>query len=576
MMVERAGLIIILAYLLVNIPHFQRLLEKRQRWSSKVQLIIIFSLFAVISNFSGVEIMGNEIIVGRVITQLGPGSSLANTRVLTIGVSGLIGGPAVGFLVGTFSAIIRLWQGGLDPFIYVASSLFIGLFSGLYGKQFIKKKKFPNEKEGAIAGLMMEVVQMVCILTLGSNLQDSMGLVSFIVLPMVLTNSFGTALFLSIINSSRRQRNQAKAVQTHDVLELANKTLPYFRSGLDEKSSQKAASIIKDLIQVDAVSITDQENVLAHVGAASDHHKAGREIYTDLTREVIETEEIKEVHSHEEIGCPNPDCPLEAAVIIPLYTKEKVLGTLKLYFTNEEDLTFVEKQLAEGLGNIFSTQIELGQAETESRLLQDAEIKSLQAQVNPHFFFNSLNTIGALIRVDSEKARELIVQLSHFFRVNLQGTRNNLIQLSKELQQVKAYVELEQARFPGRVEMILEVEGSLERVLVPPFLIQVLVENAYKHAFQGRKTENKMIVSVFEDQEEIVVQVKDNGYGIPSEKLADLGNKIVFSKNGTGSALENLNKRLITLFGKEAKLNFNSNNHGTTVMCRFPRRTEED
>ncbi|WP_186318575.1 histidine kinase, partial [Dermacoccus nishinomiyaensis] len=78
-----------------------------------------------------------------------------------------------------------------------------------------------------------------------------------------------------------------------------------------------------------------------------------------------------------------------------------------------------DKQMASGLAEIFSSQIELGQAEMQSALLRDAEIKSLQAQVNPHFFFNAINTISAMIRINSEKARDLLLQLSQFFRSNL-------------------------------------------------------------------------------------------------------------------------------------------------------------
>ena len=127
---------------------------------------------------------------------------------------------------------------------------------------------------------------------------------------------------------------------------------------------------------------------------------------------------------------------------------QEVAGTLKFYFTNEYDNTTSTKQLARGLADIFSSQLELGQAEMQSKLLKDAEIKSLQAQVNPHFFFNAINTISALVRIDSEKARKLLLQLSQFFRSNLQGARNNTITLEKELQQVDAYLALEQARFP--------------------------------------------------------------------------------------------------------------------------------
>lgn len=575
-MLERAGLIIILAYLLVNIPSFQNLVDERRQLDAKAGLILIFGIFAVISNFTGVEIQSSQVIIDQLFSPLSPESSLANTRVLTIGVSGIIGGPIVGVMVGLISALIRFGQGGADPYIYVVSSLLIGAFSGWYGQQFMQKKRWPDYKEGAAVGALMEVVQMACILTLGSDFGNSWELVSFIILPMTLTNSIGTAMFLFILNSARRQEEQTRAVQTHDVLQLANATLPYFRSGLDEESCAKVADIIQRFIKVDAVSLTNQDSILAHVGAASDHHKPSKKIVTDLSREVIHTGEMKEAHSHEEIGCMHPGCPLEAAIVIPLKVKERTEGTLKLYFTDSDELTFVERQLAEGLGNIFSSQLELGQAEEESRLLQDAEIKSLQAQVNPHFFFNALNTISALIRVDSEKARTLLIQLSRFFRSNLQGARTNLISLSKELEQVEAYRQLEQARFPERVEMHMDVEDGVEESLVPPFLIQILVENAFKHAFGTRKQGNEIRVVIRKREGCIHIAVKDNGYGLDAEKSRKIGEVAVTSESGTGSALENLNKRLVSLFGEESKLQFTSDEKGTTVTCTLPAKVRED
>lgn len=575
-MLERGGLIIILAYLLINIPRFQHLIQDRQRWSVKLQLIFIFGLFAIVSNFTGVEIAENEIIIDQLFSQLTPNSSLANTRVLTIGVSGIIGGPFVSFWVGLVSGIVRFWQGGANPHTYLISSLLIGLLSGFYGKKFIQNKTLPSIKEGALAGALMEAVQMLCIIVFGSNLQSSLEVVQFVALPMMLTNSIGTAMFLSILDTARRQEEQTRAVQTHDVLQLANETLPYFRSGFDQASAMKAAELIRRFTKVDAVSITNQESILAHVGAASDHHQPSEEILTGLSKEVIRTGKTKEAHTHEEISCNHEGCPLAAAIVIPLNIHGKVGGSLKFYFTDENRLTFVERQWAEGLGSIFSSQLELGQAETEARLLQDAEIKALQAQVNPHFFFNALNTISALIRINSEKARSLLAQLSHFFRSNLQGVRKNLLPLSKELEQVEAYRQLEQARFPKRVEMQTKVDPELKNVLVPPFLIQVLVENAFKHAFGNRKSGNKIIVSAKKQKNKVTIQVKDNGQGIDPEKMPYLGNAVVSSESGTGSALENLNRRLMSLFGEHSKLQFDSNEEGTSVVCTIPIKTEEE
>lgn len=575
LMLERGGLIIILAYLLVNIRHFRHLIQERQEWKVKGQLILIFSVFAIISNFTGVEIARGEIIIDQLFSQLAPDSSLANTRVLTIGVSGIIGGPFVGFSVGLLSGLVRFWQGGMDPHTYLISSIVIGLLSGSFGKRFIENHTLPSIKQGAVVGALMEGVQMFCIITLGSHFEESLGVARFVSLPMILTSTIGTAIFLSVIDSARRQEEQTRAVQTHDVLQLANETLPYFRSGFDERSAQKAAEIIRCFMKVDAVSITNKERILAHVGAASDHHRPTKAILTDLSKEVLQTGEIKEVHSREAIGCHHADCPLEAAVVIPLEIQGDIAGTLKFYFTDEMKLTFVERQWAEGLGSIFSSQLELGKLETEARLLKDAEIKTLQAQVNPHFFFNALNTISALIRIDSEKARALLIQLSRFFRSNLQGYRKNLLPLAKELEQVEAYCQLEQARFPERVAMNVHIEEGLEEALVPPFLIQILVENAFKHAFSHRKTGNKVSVSVETEAEQMLIQVKDNGQGIHPEKMPHLGDAVVSSESGTGSALENLNRRLISLFGQKAKLKFGSNEAGTTVKCVIPIKREE-
>ena len=431
---------------------------------------------------------------------------------------------------------------------------------------------YPTILTGAIIGAVNECIQMACILIFANDTSAAWTLVEFIGIPMILINSIGTAIFLSIILSTLQQEEQARAIQTHDVLELANKTLPYFRSGLNETSARPVAEIILNLMKVSAVAITNKTDILTHVGAGSDHHVAKKEIITHLSKEVIRTGHLKEAHSKEDIGCNNPNCPLVAALVIPLMINDKVAGTLKFYFTNENDITTSTKQLARGLADIFSSQLELGQAETHSKLLRDAEIKSLQAQVNPHFFFNAINTISALVRIDSEKARKLLLQLSQFFRSNLQGAHNNTITLEKELQQVEAYLSLEQARFPDRFTIKYNIDNSCHNALIPPFIIQILVENAIKHAFKHRRKDNIVHVDVRPnpDAHTLQIVVRDNGSGIAQDILPLIGQMSVTSETGTGSALENLNRRLIGLYGTAASLHFESTNEGTTVRCDIP------
>lgn len=496
---------------------------------------------------------------------------------LTIGVAGLVGGPFVSVFVGILSGVFRLYMGGAEAYTYLISSLFIGLISGYYGRQALEQHQYPTIAKSALIGGMMEIVQMICIFSFAQDKQYAMDLIALIGLPMIVVNSAGTAIFMSIISSTLKQEEQMRAVQTHDVLELTNQTLPYFKEGLNEDSAKHVAMIIKDLMKVSAVAITNRHDILAHVGAGSDHHIPKKEIITHLSKAVLQTGELKEVHTKEEIGCTHPHCPLHAALVIPLKMHGKVTGTLKMYFTNPTNLTFVERQLAEGLAEIFSSQIELGEAEMQSKLLKDAEIKSLQAQVNPHFFFNAMNTISALVRIDSEKARELLLELSHFFRSNLQGSRQNTITLEKELSQVTAYLSLEQARFPGRFDVTFDVPEKVKQASVPPFLIQILVENAVKHAFPNRKKGNTIKVGArLKDAQQLYIEVSDNGRGIPPDKLTQLGQKVVESESGTGSALENLNLRLKGLFSEQAALHFDSDDTGTCVWCTLPYQQKED
>ena len=106
LLLERVGLIIILAYILMNSSYFKNTMQQRQMWPSKWQLCLIFSLFALMSNFTGIVIRNGDILSGSIYFHLDDDVSLANTRVLTIGVAGLVGGPFVGVFVGIFSCLL--------------------------------------------------------------------------------------------------------------------------------------------------------------------------------------------------------------------------------------------------------------------------------------------------------------------------------------------------------------------------------------------------------------------------------------------------------------------------------------
>ncbi|MGK0535362.1 two-component system sensor histidine kinase LytS [Bacillus sp. 'calajunan'] len=574
MMIERVGLIVILGFLLSHIRTFRRLLHRQDGYVDKLKLICIFSVFTIVSNYTGIEIAGNTIMNENWLQGVSSSSTIANTRIMGVGISGLLGGPIVGIGVGSIAGIHRYMLGGTTALSCAISSILAGVITGYIGHIFKKYNHAITPKFSAVLSVFIVSLEMIIILLI---VEDGTSIVKTIAIPMILVNSFGSFILLSMIQAILRQEENAKALQTHKVLRIADKTLPYFRRGLTEESCKHVAQIIHRFTGTDAVSLTDTEKILAHVGLASDHHIPSHSLITGLSKEVLHTGKIMKAKSREVINCQHEGCPLQAAIVIPLTSHENTIGTLKLYFKNPNQLSRVEEELAEGLAKIFSTQLELGEAELQSKLLQDAEIKALQAQINPHFLFNAINTVSALCRTDVEKARKLLLQLSVYFRCNLQGARQLLIPLEQELNHVQAYLSLEQARFPNKYEVKMYIEEELKTTLVPPFVLQLLVENALRHAFPKKQPVCEVEVHVFEKGGMVHFEVKDNGQGIEEERLEQLGKMVVSSKKGTGTALYNINERLIGLFGKETMLQIESElNEGTEITFVIPKKIGEE
>ncbi|MCU5596529.1 two-component system sensor histidine kinase LytS [Bacillus wiedmannii] len=574
MMIERVGLIVILGFLLSHIKTFRRLLHRQDGYADKLKLICIFSVFTIVSNYTGIEIAGNTIMNENWLQGVSSSSTIANTRIMGVGISGLLGGPIVGIGVGSIAGIHRYMLGGTTALSCAISSILAGVITGYIGYIFKKYNRATTPKFSAVLSVFIVSLEMIMILLI---VEDGISIVKTIAIPMILVNSFGSFILLSMIQAILRQEENAKALQTHKVLRIADKTLPYFRQGLTEESCKHVAQIIHRFTGTDAVSLTDTEKILAHVGLASDHHIPSHSLITGLSKEVLHTGKIMKAKSREVINCQHEGCPLQAAIVIPLTSHENTIGTLKLYFKNPNQLSRVEEELAEGLAKIFSTQLELGEAELQSKLLQDAEIKALQAQINPHFLFNAINTVSALCRTDVEKARKLLLQLSVYFRCNLQGARQLLIPLEQELNHVYAYLSLEQARFPNKYEVKMYMEEGLKTTLVPPFVLQLLVENALRHAFPKKQPVCEVEVHVFEKEGMVHFEVKDNGQGIEEKRLEQLGKMVVSSKKGTGTALYNINERLIGLFGKETMLHIESElNEGTEITFVIPKKAGEE
>ncbi|MCK4778448.1 MAG: histidine kinase [Actinomycetia bacterium] len=362
-------------------------------------------------------------------------------------------------------------------------------------------------------------------------------------------------------------KNDRNAFQYLRVLEAANLTLPYLRTGLSLESAKMAGKIIFEKTDADAVAITDFSNVLSFTGLGCEHHLSERPIITKATKEALAANEMRVLTSREEIGCPLSDCPLKAAIIVPLEMKEKPVGALKFYYDSPEKITEIRKKLAGELGKILSTQIELSEIDRLETLSCQAELKALQAQINPHFLFNTLNNISSFCRTDPEKARSLLLHFAEFFRKTLK-TGEELITIKEELDYVDSYLVLEKARFGKRLKVNVQIAPEILELKVPPLTIQPLVENSIRHGFKS-EGELRVNIRVKAENGSGSIVIEDNGSGISEKNLGKIFQS-GFGK-GLGVGISNINERLKTWFGSDYEFEIKSSpGTGTKAILKIP------
>lgn len=196
-------------------------------------------------------------------------------------------------------------------------------------------------------------------------------------------------------------------------------------------------------------------------------------------------------------------------------------------------------------------------------LAAQAELKALKAQINPHFLFNSLNTIANLVSTNPPKAEESIERLADIFRYALSASNREFVTLRDELEFIDSYLEIEEARFGDKLKLTKEISPEILDVPVPNLILQPLVENSIKHGF-AENGEVRMEITGYVDGDTVKVEVKDEGKGIPEEIKRGV------YTNGTG--LRNVNERLKKTYGDDYGLEIKENKPtGAIAVVTIPK-----
>ena len=191
-------------------------------------------------------------------------------------------------------------------------------------------------------------------------------------------------------------------------------------------------------------------------------------------------------------------------------------------------------------------------------------MEALQNQINPHFLFNTLNSVSSLVRFDPDTAREMIIKLAKILRRLLNSTEA-FVPLREELEFIDAYLDIEVVRFgPDKLRVGKDLDPQSLDVMIPSMLLQPLVENSIKHGLSGKVDGGSIYLRSRMTDSKLIIEVEDDGVGMDSAHQPD-------PNNGTGIGMANVVERLKVLYGETARMSVDGREgKGTLVRLRLP------
>ncbi len=395
-----------------------------------------------------------------------------------------------------------------------------------------------------------------------------LGLSLALLVPLVAASTLALVLWMGLVRHAFGAVVPLGQAPAARMLELVETVRPALRTGgFSPATAQILAVEAQRLLGYGAVGVTDRARVLAHVGLGLDHHgpstPAPPGAVAAMAHQRVARLPVGWGH-----GCDGRDCPLRSAVVAPIAGRAGALGALILYSEGALNVSDRDRSIAQTLSDLISTELLVGEIEVHARASTAAELAALQAQIEPHFLFNALNTIAAFCRTQPDRARGLVLSFATYCRSTLRRPET-FVTLAEELGHVDAYLALEQARFGDSLELERRIAPGAEEALVPPFLVQPLVENAIKH---GKLADRPLRVVIRADMRfgRLRVTVRDNGRGI----LQEDADRVLERGVGSGAAglgLASVNQRMAAFYGDEGRLRIVSSPlFGTSVSLLVP------
>ncbi|MBY4797614.1 histidine kinase [Collinsella sp. AGMB00827] len=368
---------------------------------------------------------------------------------------------------------------------------------------------------------------------------------------------FLLVVFLAVFTYLMLSSDPLRSQYTERSLSIASDMLEDIRDGLTREGAMAVCRRLLSETRAMTVAVTDTESVLACAGDLADDFPPGSMIHTPATHYAIEhglaQSFTRGIYRSPATG---EEREIPAGIVAPLRVRDTSIGALKFYFRSPRDVDRTQYALAAGYAELISTQLAIHELERQEELVARAELRALQAQINPHFLFNTLNTMAALTRTDPARARELLREFASFYRSTLE-TSGSLIPVEREIAQTKRYLLFEKARFgDDRIVDTFEIDPGAREAQVPAFVIQPLVENSVRHAMRMEGALHVRVSVHATADDAIDIEVTDDGVGMDEATASRLFARALgpmaadqSQGGGAGIAMHNIHERIKRFYG---------------------------
>lgn len=503
------------------------------------------------------------------------------TALISPAIAGLTCGFIPGILAGLIGGIYGIYAltgSSITAQAICISCVAAGIFGGVV-YHFSKHQKW-NFLRGTVLGLVCEGFWYLSVAATNHFSMLSIFYIKLLYLPTLII-PLAVGICVAFMYDIIAGKDASAAESSDRILQILQQSIPIKSFGFADEAKLSVVKSLHDIFELDFVAYYDQQKKIfadgsACLGMLSDY---GNEYFQQFGERLINVDYSSGIGYQAFVSdildfCPDRPftdkrlrhCNLIAAPIVVNREKTGILfAIVKGSYARKSDILLIS-----GVSRFIGSQIQQHFIDQQAKLLAAAEYYALKTQVNPHFLFNTLNTINSLTRNDPKKAQSLISDLAAFYRWTL-SAKEDLLPLSREVEICELFLSIQKARFQERLHVFTDIPPECEDVLFPPFSLQPLVENSFKHGFSQIIGDIKIAITAKIDKKDIVLTIEDNGIGFPRDVIDFISGNTETAAMGIG--LNNINQRFICLFGNEYALHLENTSDGSKVTVRAPLTT---